>query len=149
MALDIDGFAVLRSITAHKGAFPDIVAEAAKVARALVVIQLKTKKTELKSVRGIRTAVGAEPFNLILDGMTESEIKSLFLKIDRHCLEPDASKAAWRLRHVRALADGSAEPAKKTKAPPEQHPKGKKPAEERPIIPERLSYSSAGAKRKR
>jgi hypothetical protein len=50
MAIDIDAFAVLRSIGAHQNTFPDITADATKAARALVVKQIKAKNTGLKSI---------------------------------------------------------------------------------------------------
>ena len=68
MALDIDGFAVMRSIAAHPSTFPGAATEVAKAARALVTKQIKTKASTLTSLRDVRKALGADTFNLILDG---------------------------------------------------------------------------------
>jgi hypothetical protein len=148
MALDIDGFAVLRSIAAHPSAFASVATEAAKIARGLVVKQMKAKTSGLKSTRDVCTALGAEAFDIILDGLTDDQIKSLVARLDKHHPDLKAANPQWRLQRMRALADGSAEPVEKPKATPKP-PKGKKPAAERPAAPERLAYKSAGAKRKR
>jgi hypothetical protein len=51
MALDIDGFAVLRSIGSHRNMFPDIAPDTAKAARSLIIKQINTKGMTLKSLR--------------------------------------------------------------------------------------------------
>lgn len=152
MALDIDGLAVLRNIAAHPAAFSEVTTEVApetaKVARALVTKQLKSKSLTLKNLRDVRKALGAETFNLILDGVADAQIKSVVAKIDKNHPDLKTSNPQWRRRQLGALADGSAESAEKVKAAPK--PKGgkqtpPKAAEE----PQRLDYSSAGATRKR
>src|SRR5260370_14671419 len=87
MALDVDGFAVFRSIGSHTEAFAAIAADVAKSARTLVVKQIAHKDTGLKAVRTIRAAVGPEAFGLIADGMSDAQIKSLAVKLDRHNAE--------------------------------------------------------------
>src|SRR5262245_16056159 len=108
MALDVDGFAVLRSIGSHTEAFAAIVADVAKSARTLVVKQIAHKGTELKAVRAIRAAVGPEAFGLITDGMSDAQIKALALRLDKHNPDLKTATGAVRRGHVRALADGSA-----------------------------------------
>ena len=83
MAVDFNGFAVLRSIGAHAGAFPDMASEAKKVARTLVVKQLK-KSAALSPTREIRKAIGEETFGLIVDRMTDAEVKTLVGKLDKY-----------------------------------------------------------------
>jgi dipeptidase len=147
MALEIDGFAVFYSIGSHRAAFAGIATDLAKAARTIVVKLIKDKKTELAGLRAIRNALGPESFNLIADGMADSQIKSIAANLDKHHPELKTSNAAWRRRHVLALADGSVEPMEKPKSPLKQE-KAKKPRAA-PKALERISFSSAGATRKR
>jgi hypothetical protein len=147
MALDVDGFAVFRSIGSHPDTFGAIAAELAKTARTLVVKQIAHKDTGLRALRDIRAAVGLEAFSLIADGMSDAQINSLAAKLDRHNPELKTSSSAARRRHVLALAGGSAEPAEKSKS-------ASKPAKSKktqvPLRPaDRIHFSSAGAIRKR
>jgi hypothetical protein len=147
MALDVDGFAVFRSIGSHTEAFAPIAAEVARTARTLVVKQIAHKGTGLKAVRAIRAAVGPEAFGLITDGMSDAQVKSLAVKLDRHNPElKTANGAAWRLR-VRALADGSAQPSEKQKGA--SKPVKAKKAPTAPSPADRIHFNSAGAIRKR
>jgi hypothetical protein len=147
MALEIDGFAVFHSIGSHRAAFAGVAADLVKAARTLVVKLIKDKKTGLAALREIRTALGAETFNLITDGMADSQIKSVAANLDKHHPELKTSDAAWRRRHVLALADGSVEPMEKLKSAPKTEKVKKPPAA--PKTPERISFVSAGATRKR
>jgi hypothetical protein len=83
-----------------------------------------------------------------LDGLTDDQMKALLAKLDKHHPDLRTASPQWRLRRLRTLADGSAEPEEKPKPQP-RLTRGKKPAAERPAAPERLAYKSAGAKRKR
>jgi len=147
MALDVDGFAVFRSIGSHTEAFAAIAAEVAKSARTLVVKQIAHKDTGLKAVRAIRAAVGPEAFGLITDGMSDAQIKSLAVKLDRHNPELRTANGAARRLHVRALADGSAQPSEKQKGASKPVKAQKPPATPSPA--DRIHFSSAGAIRKR
>jgi hypothetical protein len=144
MALEIDGFAVFHSIGSHRAAFAGISADLVKAARTLVVKLIKDKKTGLATLRGIRTALGVETFNLTADGMADSQIKSVAASLDKHL---KTSNAAWQRRHVLALADGSVEPMEKPKSAPKKEKAKRSPAA--PKAPERISFVSAGATRKR
>jgi len=148
MKIDIDGFAVLRSIAAHHRIFADVTPEAAKAARTLVLKQLKAKTADLKCLREIRKAVGTDSFELIADGMTDTEVKSIISKLDKNHPELKQSDAQWRRHHMRALADGSIEPAEKAKPAPKTQ-KRKKDASEPAGSIDLLVYNSAGARRKR
>jgi hypothetical protein len=147
MALEIDGFAVFHSIGSHRSAFAGIAADLVKAARTLVVKLIKDKKTGLAALRDIRTALGAESFNLIADGMADPQIKSVMANLDKHNPELKTSNAASLRHRVLALAEGSVEPIEKPKSAPKQD-KAKKPRAA-PKAPERISFSSAGATRKR
>jgi hypothetical protein len=147
MALEIDGFAVFHSISSHRAAFAGIAADLVKAARTLVVKLIKDKKTGVVALRDIRTALGAETFNLITDGMADPQIKSVAANLDKHHPGLKTSDPAWRRRHVLALADGSVEPIEKPKSAPKVEKAKKPPAA--PKTPERISFVSAGATRKR
>lgn len=149
MALEIDGFEVFRSIGSHRAAFEAISSDVTKAARTLLVKLIKDKKTELPGLRAVHSAIGAEVFGLVTDGMSDAEIKSLGTKLDKHSPVFKETDPAAQRRLVLALAEGSVEPAEKTKAPPKapKTPKVKKPADPKSL--ERISFSSAGATRKR
>jgi hypothetical protein len=147
MALDIDGFAVMRGIGTHSEAFAAIAADLAKAARTLVVKQIRHKNTGLNALRDLRAALGLEAFSLITDGMPDAQIDSLAAKLDKNHPELKTSDSAWRRRHVMALADGSIEPTEKAKARPKQERVKKTRAA--PSAAERISFASAGATRKR
>jgi hypothetical protein len=147
MALDVDGFAVFRSIASQPDTFAAIAPELAKVARTLVVKQIRHKGTGLKAVRDIRAAVGPEAFSLIADGMADAQIKSLAAKLDKHNSELKGSNSATQRLHVLALAEGSAEPLEKSKSASRPARPKKTPAPPSPAS--RIRFSSAGATRKR
>jgi hypothetical protein len=147
MGLDVDGFAVFRSIGSHAEAFAAIAVDVAKSARTLVVKQIAHRDTGLKAVRAIRAAVGAEAFGLITDGMSDAQIETLAIRLDKHNAELKTANGAARRLHLRALADGSAQPSEKQKGASKPVKAQKPPATPRPV--DRLHYSSAGAIRKR
>lgn len=147
MALDVDGFAVFRSIGSHPDAFAAIAADVAKTARALVVKQIAHKDMGLKAVRDIRAAVGQEAFGLIMDGMSDAQIKSLAARLDRHNPKLKSSSGAARRLHMLALADGSVQPSEKQKGGPKAIKPKKAPTP--PSLADRIHFSSAGATRKR
>lgn len=147
MALDVDGFAVFRSIGSRPETFAAIARDLGKTARTLVVKQIVHKDTGLQAVRDIRAAVGPEAFGLITDGMSDAQIKSLAVKLDRHNPELKTANEAARRLHVLALAGGSAEPLEKSKST-------RRPAQsekiEAPLSPaNRIHFRSAGATRRR
>ena len=124
MALSLDGIAVLRAIGEHRTVFSGVSADAAKYARTLVMKQLKSKGSDLSKLRAVRAALSRETFSIIIDAMTDAEVKSLVGRFDKYHPDFKASDAAWRRTHLRALADGKAEPSErpspttKTKATP-------------------------------
>jgi hypothetical protein len=148
MALEIDGFAVFRSIGSHPGAFSSIGKEVGKLASSLIVKQMRAKTSDLNSLRDICTALGVETFNLILDGLTDDQIRSLVTRIDKHHPEVRVAAPEWRLQRIRALVHGAAEPFAKTKVV-RKSAKVNKVSARPPSAPERLAYMSAGATRRR
>jgi len=110
--LVLDGFAVLRAIAGHADAFSAIDTAVAKAARDLIAKRLKLKSLTVQDVRVVRDAVG-EPFELIIDEMTAANLKSLVTKLDKHHAGLKGSNPETLRRHLRALLNGSVEPADK------------------------------------
>lgn len=131
MALDLDGAAVLRSIVEDPSAFPDIATELNKVARALVAKQLKAKSATLERVRRVQGAVGGPAFRLVIDGLSDAEVKSLAGRLDRNHPDITAGTADWRRRHIVTLASG-ADPAPKPQKPKAPGKKASAPARPKP-----------------
>ncbi len=137
MALEIDAFHVLDRI-ASQSALASLRAEAAKQAgkftgtlRKLLAKEIKAHSGDLLALRSIRVALGSETFDLVVEGMKDSEIKTLIGKLDKHHPAQKAASAIWRRGHFRALAGGAIEPApvppKKQKAAPARPGAGRKP----------------------
>jgi len=143
MLLEVDGFAVLRTIGTNHAAFPAIAGDAAKAARALVLKQITHKSTGVQAVRSIRAALGEDVFTLIVDGMSNAQIKSLATRLDKHGTAGKAGHGAARL-HILALAAGTAEAAAQ---PPSRTPKASRTRKPAPTPPARIHYESAGAVR--
>lgn len=141
--LEVDGFAVLHSIASRPDIFAALARDIARTARTLVIKQIAHKDTGLDAVRSIHAAVGPEAFRLIIDGMTDLQIKSLTLRIDRHAPQARTEDGSAR-RHVLALAEGALEPSQKPGTARAPGAKKKPPAP----LP-RIHYESAGATRKR
>jgi len=142
MALDVDGFAVLRTIGVHPHIFKAIAADTAKAACTLIAKQIAHKNTGLKAVRDIRAAIGREAFSLIMDGMSDAQIKSITTRLDKHAVQEKIAAGTARL-HVLALADGSAQPTEQ----PQGAPRTARPKKAPPSPPGRIGYKSAGASR--
>ena len=142
MAVDLDGFSLLYSIGAHAHVFSEIKIDVLKAARTLVVKQLKTKSAGMKSLRDVRETLGHDSFALIVDGMKDAEVKSLLGKLDKHQPELKGSNPQWRVAQLRALADGSIEPAAEDAA------KTKNGKKSKATVPERLTSRAMAAVRK-
>jgi hypothetical protein len=144
--LEVDGFAVLHSIGAHPDIFAALARDIARTARMLVIRQIAHKDTGLATVRSIHAAVGPEAFRLIIDGMSDAQIKSLALRVDRYAPQARAADGAAR-RHVLALAEGAVQPSEKQQGTARPPRVKKTPAPPAPLP--RVHYESAGATRKR
>lgn len=148
MALDLNAFAVLRIVGEHASLFPDVRKEAGNAARALIVKQIKAKGTDLAALRALRHALGSENFGLVVDGMKDTELKTVASRLDKHNPDLKTANPAGRRRHLLALADGGAEPATKPEKPTKKTvPKASKAKKTKE--PEFLDDDSAGALRKR
>lgn len=104
MALDVDGFALLRAIAQSPDVFPDLGAAVAKVGRALVVRQLKAKTLSLRGLREIHDSLGADTFGLVVDGLTDAEVRNLVLRFDRYHSADKATQPGGLRRHLAGIA---------------------------------------------
>jgi hypothetical protein len=117
MPLELDGFAVLKNIGSHATAFVGIKSAASKAAHDLVTKQLKAKSMTIHEMREVADILGREPMSLILDGMSDANVKSIVAKLDKHHPDLKASDSRWRRSHLRALLEGGVEPSAKPKKP--------------------------------
>jgi hypothetical protein len=117
MVLALDAFRILHVVGAHPEAFPDVISEANKAARNLVTKQLKSKSGGLTSVRAVYKAVGHDAFSSVVDGMTDTEVKTLLTKLDKYHPELKTSNAHWRRSQLCMLAAATAEPTSKIEKP--------------------------------
>jgi hypothetical protein len=113
MALSLNGMAVLLAIAQNRAIFSSVSADAAKYARTLVMKQLKAKSSGLSTLHDVRSALGRESFSHIMDAMSDSEVKSIVSRLDKHHPELKTSGPAWRRTHLSALSEGKTEPTEK------------------------------------
>jgi hypothetical protein len=146
MALDLDGFAVFRAIASARAVFKAINLEVNKTARTLAVKQLKAKGSDLQNLRDVNRTLGSE-FDLVLEGMKPSELKTLVKKFDKHHPELKGADARWCLRHLNALARGAENPAEKPVSTAKAKPNSKRRAGKGES--DRLTSRAMGAVRKR
>jgi hypothetical protein len=144
--LEVDGFAVLHSIGSHPDIFAALARDIARTARMLVIRQIVHKDTGLETVRSIHAAVGPEAFRLIVDAMSDVQIKSLALRMDRHASQARAEDGSAR-SHILALAEGAVQPLEKQQGRIRAARSKKTPEPPAPLP--RVHYESAGATRKR
>ncbi len=104
MALDIDGFVLLRAIAQSPDVFCDISGDVARAGRALVVRQLKAKTLTLRGLREIHDSLGAETFGLVVDGLSDAEVRALVLRFDRHHPDDKVTQLGGLRRHLAGLA---------------------------------------------
>jgi hypothetical protein len=147
MALDLNGFAVFRAIASAPKVFKAITIDVNKTARALATKQLKAKGADIQNLRDVRRTLGTE-FDLVLEGMKPSELRTLARKFDKYHPELAAADERWCLRHLNALASGFYNPVEKTKAFAKEKGGPKSRRRKKPE-PERLSSRAMGAVRKR
>ncbi|ACA16331.1 hypothetical protein M446_1848 [Methylobacterium sp. 4-46] len=115
MALEIDGLAILCAIAETPQAFPAIRHDVAKAAQALVVRQLKAKDMTVDGLRRVQAALGPHPLALLVDGLTDAEVKTLVTRFDKHGAALKAGGAVELRRRLLALAGGAAPEAKPVK----------------------------------
>ena len=114
MALALDGFKVLRRIGKNADCFGHITADVNKAAHALLLKRIKAKSpAPLKSLRDVTDILGGGSFSLFVDGLTDSEVKSVLTRSDKHSPLIKHANAGERRVHLVALAEGKIEPAQK------------------------------------
>lgn len=139
MSIALDGFAVLRKLGKHAGAFAPVRSDVDKAARALVVKCLKAKSVGIDGLRDISSALGEDQFELVVEGLKDAETKSILTRLDKHHPEVKTGTAAWRREHLLAVAQGKADPsAPRAKAPKTSSPKKAKPSKNTDAAPKRL-----------
>src|SRR5215469_3518438 len=117
MSIALDGFEVFRQVGKHAEIFAAIRADVDQQARSLVAKCLKARSFGVGAFRDIRKALGQEQFGLALEGLKETELKSLLTRLDKHHPGMKGGAIGWRRQHLNALADGSSKPhAPPTKA---------------------------------
>jgi len=82
MSIALDGFEVFRQVGKHAEIFAAIRADVDQQARSLVAKCLKARSFGLGAFRDIRKALGQEQFGLALEGLKETELKSLLTRLD-------------------------------------------------------------------
>ncbi len=129
MPIALDSYDVLRRIGKHADLFKPVRADVDKAARALVVKCLKDKSAGIDALRAIGEALGEASFGLLVEGLKDTEAKSILTRLDKHHPEVKTGTAAWRRQHLLALATGAmdaspppAKPAKKAKAAKKEKP---------------------------
>jgi hypothetical protein len=110
MSIALDGFEVLRLLGKHAALFGAIRADVDKAARALVVKALKAKTLDLAALRAIARALEGDPIELVLEGLGDADVTALLGKVDKYHPELKTSAMPWRRKHLKALAEGLAEP---------------------------------------
>jgi hypothetical protein len=134
MPIDIDGYAVLGAISKQRHAFAAIRNEVSKTARSLVVKQLKEKTLTLANLKAISAAIEHDSLDLILDLMSETEIKSLLSKIDQFNTEAKSATPQAQRKQILGLAKGVVSPAAKpVVVKPATAPRQAKPQVERAV----------------
>ena len=148
MALDFNGFRAWQAVADNEELFSSLRAEASKSARAALTKFIKSKTIALSGLRDVRKVLGKETFGLLVDGMKDSELKTLVARLDKHHPDLKAATADWRRRHFIELVRGEAEPAEK-RAPAKKSKAKKKQKPDLFHAESDEGYSSAGAVRKR
>lgn len=146
MSIALDSFDVLRAIGQHADLFKPVRAEVDKAARALVVKCLKAKTVGIDALRDIYGALSTEPFELLVEGLKDAELKSILTRLDKHHPELKTASASWHRQHLLALATGEAPappPAKAAKK------KAAKKAEPQRLHSETMDVFKQGDKRKK
>jgi hypothetical protein len=116
MALDIDGFEVLRLIGGRPKLFPSVAIEAKTVARKLATKQI-TETDTIDNLNAICKYLGKETFVLLLDGPSPTALRKVIKRIDPHRPESKKATAPWLRNHLAALATGELMPSPKLEPP--------------------------------
>lgn len=136
MAIDVDGFGILRSIGENPQIFTAIEQEINKTARMFVTKQIKDKTTNLVSLRAMHGVLGDETFAFILDDFSDSATIALAKRLDKNHPEIASASPQWSRKRIEELVKGAAEPV--PKMPKKVTATSKGEPKEKPIRPNRL-----------
>lgn len=113
MKVVLDSYDLLSRIGANRETFEGIDALVRRQASALLIAQLKHKGLDLERYRQVRSAIGAEAFELFMDTADEKVLKPIAKKIDPHSTLAKTGDAEELLPHLLHLAAGKVEPSPK------------------------------------
>jgi hypothetical protein len=113
MSTAINGFAVLEAIGRHADLFGGLRADVNKAALSLVKKHLKAKGMALADFRALQAGLTRDVLALIIEDLTDTDLKSLAKKLDPYLPDLTTAKAGTLRSHLRALADAEAEPSPK------------------------------------
>lgn len=116
MALEIDGFSVLRSISTHPGVFEAVKAAVVKAAADLVIRQIKGSSFDLENLTKVESALGNEAFTLIIEQLPEKDLLKILKKVDPNFPGLKTAEPTYLRTHFQDLACGRAVPAIKQTA---------------------------------
>lgn len=149
MALQIDGFSVLISISSHTSVFASVKSAAEKAAIDLVVRQMKGAAFNLENLKQIEAALGAQTFVRITDELPVKELPKILKKVDPHFADLKTASQPVLLARMRSLSSGEAEPMVKPTANAKRASSPKTSGESSTEAkPRALSSKAMGAKRK-
>jgi hypothetical protein len=127
MALSLDALEMLRLIGANPQVFADVKTEAGDYAHKLVANQLKASP-ELGTLRKIAGVLGIASFELLVDGMRITVLRSVVKKLDKFDPHLKAGSDAWYRSHLRELAAGISEPTAQPPKPTRPSKASSKPS---------------------
>ena len=116
MPIDVDGASILATIAREPQLFAVVRDQASVIARNLVSKQLKDKSTHYDVLRMIAQSIGHRDFAVILDNMSDAEIKSVLKRVDGSNVSPMTDAAQWRRARLLALGTGLETPGVRTEA---------------------------------
>lgn len=122
MTLSIDEFAILRGIGSDPETFSAISKDVSAKVRVWVLKHLKAKSTDLEKLRRTNDALGNQAFALFVDGMKDTDVRSIINRLDKHRLTIGSVDEAWKQRHLVALATGAVDPTKSESRPSRSGP---------------------------
>lgn len=155
MALDLDAFSITRTISSNSRLFASIKAELVKAEgafvaklRSLLTKEVKAKASSLSDLLEIRKCLSTQTFDLLVNGMKDTDIKTIIGKLDKHHPDQKSASAEWRRRHLRSILEGSIQPSlpQPKKKTPGRSAKAK---QKKKADLDYLEDESAGAVRKR
>ncbi|MEO1192867.1 MAG: hypothetical protein AAFY02_13985 [Pseudomonadota bacterium] len=117
MPLELNGAQVLQTVLDKPHAFPVIHGELSRLAQSLMMKQLRQRSLGIEGLRAVETALGRETMLLVIDAMSDAEVKSLVVRMDPHYEGLRDADPAWQRGHLLQLSEGERDPQPKGGAP--------------------------------